>query len=82
MLMLGRRHAWFQLALAMAVLALLMATDRNGDVLARAVIGIAALAASMYAVFRLWRGYQHTTDTTIGLPSGLRRWLLGESTKP
>jgi hypothetical protein len=64
-----------------AVLAVLMATDRNGDVLVRAVIGVAALATFIYAVVRLRRRDPHATDTTIGLPAGVRRWLRGESPK-
>jgi hypothetical protein len=78
MLTIGTRHAWFQAALVTAVLALLMLTDRNGDILVRALIGTAALAASIYAVVRLWRGKQPTTDQAIGLPSSVRGWMMGE----
>ncbi len=79
MLTFGRRHAWLQLALAMAVLALLMQTDRNGDLLLRTLIGVAALAASVYVIVRLFRGEQPTTDQTVGLPASIRRWMFGES---
>ena len=79
MLTFGRRHAWFQVALVAAVLALLMKTDHNGDLLLRTVIGVAALAAFIYAVIRVWRGEQPTTDQTVGPPASVRRWMIGES---
>lgn len=79
MLTFGRRHAWLQLALVIAVLALLLQTDGNGDLLLRMLIGGAVLAASVYAVVRLWRGEPHTTDQTVGLPASIRRWMFGES---
>ena len=49
-----QRHAWRQVAFVTAILALLMATDQNGDPFARAIIGVAAFAAFVYAVLRLW----------------------------
>jgi hypothetical protein len=52
----GRRHKWVQLAFVSGVFALLMLTDHNGNPLARAVIGTAALAAFVYAVIRMSRG--------------------------
>jgi hypothetical protein len=79
MLTSGRRHGWFQVAFVTGVLALLMATDRNGDLLARAAIGLTALGAFVYAVLRLWRDDEHSTDRTIVPPTALRHSLVGRS---
>jgi hypothetical protein len=73
----GPRSSWIQLAGVLAVLALLM--QMGGDWLVRAAIWTAVIAASIYSVVRAFRGEGHTTDPTVGLPSGLRRWLIGES---
>ena len=77
MLTLGPRSSWIQSAVALAVLALLMQTGY--DWLVRAAIWTAVVAASIYIVVRAFRGQGYTTDPTVGLPSGLRRWLIGES---
>ena len=77
MLTLGPRSSWIQLAVVLAVLGVLMET--GSDWLVRAAIWTAVVAASIYIVVRAFRGQGHTTDPTVGLPSGLRRWLLGES---
>jgi hypothetical protein len=53
MLTRGQRHAWFQVAFATAVLALLMGTDRNGDPFARVIIGVAAFVVFLYGILRL-----------------------------
>jgi len=79
MLTFGRRHGWFQLAFVMGVLALLMATDRNGNLLARAAIGLTALGAFAYAVSRLWRDDARSTNPAIVLPAALRDWVGGRS---
>ena len=76
MLTLGSRSSWIQLAVALAVLALL--TQMGGDWVVRATIWAAVAAASIYSVVRAFRGQAHTIDPTVGLPSGVRRWLMGE----
>ena len=81
MLTLGPRSSWIQLAAVLAVLALLMQTD-HGDWLVRAAIWTAVIAASIHSIVRAFRAQGHTTDPTVGLPSGLRRWLIGESKRP
>ncbi len=75
MLILGPRSSWIQFAVALAVLAVLMQT--GGYSLVRAAIWTAVVAASIYSVVRAFRGQEHTTDPTLGLPSGLRSWLIG-----
>ena len=80
MLTLGPRSGWIQLAVVLGVLALL--TQVGGDWLIRATIWTAVVAASIYSVVRAFRGQGHTTDPTVGLPSGLRRWLMGEPKTP
>ena len=80
MLTLGSRSSWVQLVVVLGVLALL--TQMGGDWLVRAIIWTAVMAASIYSVVRAFRGQGHTTDPTVGLPSGLRRWLIGESKRP
>ena len=82
MLTLGPRSSWIQLAAVLAVLALLMQTDQYGDWLVRAAVWTAVIAASIYSIVRAFRGQGHSTDSTVGLPSGLRRWLIGESKRP
>ena len=76
MLTLGSRSSWIQLAVVLGVLALL--TQTGGVWLVRATIWTAVIAASIYSVVRAFRGQEHTIDPTVGLPSGLRRWLMGE----
>ena len=49
-----QRHGWRQVLFVAGVLALLMATDWNGSLLARAAVGLSALAACVYAALRLW----------------------------
>jgi hypothetical protein len=80
MLTLGSRSSWIQLAVVLGVLALL--TQIGVDGLVRATIWTAVIAASIYSVVRAFRGQGHTTDPTVGLPPGLRSWLIGESNKP
>ena len=80
MLTLGPRSGWIQLAVVLGVLALLIQV--GGDWLIRATIWTAVVAASIYSVVRAFRGQEHTTDPTVGLPSGLRRWLMGEPKTP
>jgi hypothetical protein len=80
MLTLGSRSSWVQLVVVLGVLALL--TQMGGDWLVRAIIWTAVMAASIYSVVRAFRGQGHTTDPTVGLPPGLRRWLVGESRRP
>jgi hypothetical protein len=82
MLTLGSRSSWIQLAVVLGVLALLMQMDQYGDWLVRVTIWTAVIAASIYSVVRAFRGQGHTTDPTVGLPPGLRRWLIGESNRP
>jgi hypothetical protein len=77
MLTLGSRSNWMQLVLVLGVLALL--TQTGTDWLIRATVWAAVVAASIYSVIRVFRGQAHTTDPTVGLPAGLRRWLIGES---
>ena len=80
MLTLGSRSSWIQLAVVLALLALL--PQAGGDWLIRATIWAAVIAASIHSVVRAFRGQEHTTDPTVGLPSGLRRWLMGEPRTP
>jgi hypothetical protein len=82
MLTLGPRSSWIQLAVLLAVLALLLQTNQYGDWLVRTAIWTAVVAASIYSIVRAFRGHGHTTDPTVGLPAGLRRWLIGESKRP
>jgi hypothetical protein len=49
-----QRHGWRQVLFVAGVLALLMATDWNGSLLARAAVGLSAFAVCIYAVLRLW----------------------------
>jgi hypothetical protein len=77
MLTLGPRSSWIHFAVVLAVLALL--TQMGGVWLIRAAIWTAVITSSIYSVVRAVRGQGHTTDPTVGLPSGLRRWLMGES---
>ena len=80
MLTLGSRSSWIQLVVVLGVLALLK--QMGADWLVRASIWTAVIAASIYSVVRAFRGQGHTTDSTVGLPPGLRRWLIGESKRP
>jgi hypothetical protein len=80
MLTLGSRSSWIQLAVVLGVLALL--TQMGSDWLIRATIWTAVIVASIYSVVRAFRGHGHTTDPTVGLPPGLRRWLIGEFERP
>jgi hypothetical protein len=80
MLTLGPRSSWIQLAVVLAMLALLI--QMGGAWLIRATIWTAVIALSIYSVVRAFRGQGHTTDPTVGLPSGLRRWLMGEPKTP
>ena len=80
MLTLGSRSSWIQLAIVLGVLALLM--QMGVDWPLRATIWTAVIAASIYSVVRALRGQGHPTDPTVGLPPGLRRWLIGESKRP
>jgi hypothetical protein len=82
MLTIGRRSSWLQLAIVLAVFMLLMQMGHYGDWLVRVAIWMAVVAASVYIIVRAWRGQGYTTDPTVGLPSGLRRWLIGESKRP
>ena len=77
MLTVGSRSSWIQLVVVFGVLALL--TQMGADWLVRAIIWTAVIAASIYSVVRAFRGQEHTTDPTVGLPPVLRRWLIGES---
>ena len=63
MLTRGQCHAWFQVAFATAVLALLMGTDRDGDPFARVIIGVAAFVVFLYAILRLLG-----VDVTLRIP--------------
>ena len=76
MLTLGPRSSWIQLGVVLGVLALL--TQIGGGWIVSATIWTAVAAASLYSVVRAFRGQAHTMDPTVGLPSGLRRWLMGE----
>ena len=67
-----QRHAWFQVAFATAVLALLMGTDRNGDPFARVIIGIAAFVVFLYAILRLLG-----VDVTLRIPDRSSRHFYG-----
>ena len=49
-----QRHGWRQVVFVAGVLALLMATDWNGSLLARAAVGLSAFAVCVYGVLRLW----------------------------
>ena len=74
----GRRHGWLQVAFVSGVLALLMLTDDNGDLLWRAVVGVVAAPVCAYAVSRVWRGEPPTSDGTAGAATG-RRPIVDES---
>jgi hypothetical protein len=64
------------------VFGLMIQAEKSGDILMRGIIWATILVFSGYALARLWRGRRHSTDYTVGLPQGVRRWLFGESGKP
>jgi multidrug transporter EmrE-like cation transporter len=73
------RSAWLVFAVFLIGFALLLDAGKSGDLLVRAAIWSGVLLATAYATARWWRGEKHSADQTAGLPSGVRRWLIGES---
>jgi hypothetical protein len=77
------RSGWIVLAVFLLGFALLMQTEKSGDLLVRVVIWAAILLALGYRAVGLFhRTGHHSTDITARLPASWRRWILGESGKP
>ena len=66
-------------AVFLLVFWLFVRAGQPGDLMWRGMEWAVILLLSGYVLARLWRGRAHSTDYTIGLPRGLRRWLTGES---
>jgi hypothetical protein len=68
----------FTFAVFLLVFWLMMQAEKSGDLLMRGIIWGAILMFSGYVLARLWCGRMHSTDYTVGLPPGVRRWLMGD----
>lgn len=76
------RSGWMVLGVFLLGFALLMQTEKSGDLVVRGVIWGAILLAVGYQAVNLFRGKgHHSTDITAGLPASWRLWILGESGK-
>jgi hypothetical protein len=73
-----RRSGWFVLAAFFAGLWLLLQAGQAGDWILRTMVWGTIGWASVVALSRMFQGHEHRSDPFAGLPSKLRRWMIGE----